>query len=60
MNKSFINFAIAGKHGTTYEKQTAYCLETQHFPDSPNHSNFPTARVKKNLREFSLEILVNF
>jgi len=35
----------AGKHGVKYEKQTGYCLETQHFPDTPNQPNFPTATL---------------
>ena len=35
----------AGKQGVKYEKQTGYCLETQHFPDTPNQPNFPTATL---------------
>ena len=31
-----------GKHGNNYEEQTAFCLETQHYPDSPNQPNFPS------------------
>lgn len=31
-----------GKGGKTYGPRSSICLETQHFPDSPNHSNFPT------------------
>lgn len=31
-----------GKHGMAYDKWTAVCLECQHFPDSPNHPEFPT------------------
>ena len=31
-----------GKAGKVYDSRTAFCLETQHFPDSPNHANFPT------------------
>src|SRR5690606_33498913 len=30
------------KSGATDEYRTAFCLETQHFPDSPNQSNFPS------------------
>ena len=33
---------IAGKHGSRYTKHTGFCLETQHFPDSPNQSDFPS------------------
>ena len=32
---------IAGKHGSVYTKHTGFCLETEHFPDSPNHDSFP-------------------
>jgi len=31
-----------GKGGMTYGRRTAFCLETQHFPDSPNHPKFPS------------------
>jgi len=31
-----------GKGGHVYSKRTAVCLETQHYPDSPNHPAFPT------------------
>jgi len=37
-----------GKTGTHYFKQHAFCFETQHFPDSPNHPNFPTTHLKAN------------
>jgi aldose 1-epimerase len=31
-----------GKNGNAYPFRSGFCLETQHFPDSPNHSNFPS------------------
>lgn len=31
-----------GKHGVKYPRRGAFCLETQHYPDSPNHPDFPT------------------
>jgi len=31
-----------GKRGNPYNKYSAFCLETQHFPDSPNHPHFPS------------------
>jgi aldose 1-epimerase len=37
---------IAGKANHTYSRRGALCLETQHFPDSPNHSNFPSTIVR--------------
>lgn len=33
------------KNGTKDEFRTAFCLETQHFPDSPNHKNFPSTEL---------------
>ena len=35
-----------GKGGVTYQKRTGVCLETQHFPDSPNKENFPSVVIK--------------
>ncbi|MES2709598.1 MAG: aldose epimerase family protein [Verrucomicrobiota bacterium] len=37
---------IQGKDGRTYEKRGAFCLETQHYPDSPNHASFPSTVLK--------------
>jgi aldose 1-epimerase len=33
---------IKGKSGAVYGKHNAFCLEAQHFPDSPNHPDFPS------------------
>lgn len=33
---------MSGKSGAIYKSRNAFCLETQHFPDSPNQPNFPT------------------
>lgn len=37
-----MNGSIIGKGGVAYQKYAAICLETQHFPDAPNHANFPS------------------
>jgi aldose 1-epimerase len=37
---------IKGKGGKVYGKHAAVCMETQHFPDSPNKPNFPTTELK--------------
>jgi len=37
---------IQGKGGATYHFRSAYCFETQHFPDSPNQPAFPTVVLK--------------
>jgi aldose 1-epimerase len=38
--------SITGKGGTVYHKRSGLCLETQHFPDSPNHPDFPSTVLK--------------
>jgi len=35
-----------GKGNKSYALRSAFCLETQHFPDAPNHANFPTTVLK--------------
>ena len=37
---------VPGKHGHIYNKRDAFCLETQHYPDSPNQPNFPSTILK--------------
>ncbi len=39
---NFLDGTITGKGGIVYQKHSGFCLETQHFPDSPNHPNFPS------------------
>jgi aldose 1-epimerase len=39
---NFLDGKTVGKGGATYPKRNAFCLETQHFPDSPNQPKFPT------------------
>ena len=39
---NFLNSSDIGKEGVPYEFRTAFCLETQHFPDSPNQPDFPS------------------
>ena len=43
---NFLNDTIRGKSGSTYPRRAAFCLETQHFPDSPNKPNFPSTILK--------------
>ena len=38
---NFLNGSVKGKHGIVYNRRTAVCLETQHYPDSPNQPSFP-------------------
>ena len=37
---------IRGKGGKVYPKRGGLCLETQHYPDSPNHPAFPSTTLK--------------
>jgi aldose 1-epimerase len=39
---NFLDGTITGKSGKVYPKHSGFCLETQHFPDSPNKPNFPS------------------
>ena len=41
---------MKGKAGKGYNRRNGFCLETQHFPDSPNKPNFPSAVLKKGGR----------
>lgn len=36
---------MRGKHGAKYPARSAFCLETQHYPDSPNRADYPTTRL---------------
>ncbi len=40
---NFLDSTLKGKAGKVYHKHFGFCLETQHFPDSPNKPHFPTA-----------------
>lgn len=43
---NFLDGSITGKEGRIYNRRFAFCLETQHFPDSPNHPSFPSTELK--------------
>jgi len=43
---NFLDGTIHGKGGKVYNHRAAFCLETQHSPDSPNHPAFPSAELK--------------
>lgn len=43
---NFLDGNIRGKQGKTYHRRGAFCLETQHYPDSPNHANFPSTELQ--------------
>jgi aldose 1-epimerase len=39
---NFLDGSITGKNGVVYQKRHGFCLETQHYPDSPNQADFPS------------------
>ncbi|KPL23794.1 MAG: aldose epimerase [Phycisphaerae bacterium SM1_79] len=39
---NFLDGTVTGKDGKVYQKHYGFCLETQHFPDSPNKPDFPS------------------
>jgi aldose 1-epimerase len=43
---NFLDGSVTGKGGIAYKKYAGLCLETQHFPDSPNHPDFPSAVLR--------------
>jgi aldose 1-epimerase len=43
---NFLDGTVAGKGGVKYQRRSAFCLETQHFPDSPNQPKFPSTELK--------------
>lgn len=43
---NFLDGTLTGKDGAVYERRTGFCLETQHFPDSPNQPEFPSTILR--------------
>jgi len=43
---NFLDGTLPSRTGGTYERRSGFCLETQHFPDSPNHPKFPSTELK--------------
>jgi aldose 1-epimerase len=43
---NFLDGSIHGKGGKVYPNRGAFCMETQHFPDSPNQPEFPSTELK--------------
>jgi len=53
---NFLDGSIKGKAGKADEFRSALCLETQHFPDSPNHPDFPTTELKPGARYHTVTV----
>jgi aldose 1-epimerase len=56
---NFLDGAARGKGGVAYARRSALCLETQHFPDSPNHPAFPTTELLPDAK-FKSETIYKF
>jgi aldose 1-epimerase len=53
---NFLDGSVKGKGGATYALHAALCLETQHYPDSPNHPDFPTTELKPGGRYHTVTV----
>jgi aldose 1-epimerase len=53
---NFLDGTIVGKAGQVYKHRYGLCLETQHFPDSPNQANFPSTELKPGEKYHSTTI----
>ncbi|MEM1062802.1 MAG: galactose-1-epimerase, partial [Planctomycetota bacterium] len=47
---NFLDGRLTGKSGLAYVHRGGLCLETQHFPDSPNQPNFPSTILRPGER----------
>lgn len=47
---NFLDGSITGKYGQVYKQRYGFCLETQHFPDSPNKPAFPSTVLRPGQR----------
>ena len=55
---NFLDGTITGKGGVVYKKRSGLCLETQHFPDSPNQPSFPSTILRPGKEYRSKTVLV--
>ncbi|MFY0652615.1 MAG: galactose mutarotase [Cyclobacteriaceae bacterium] len=56
---NFLNGSLIGKNGAVYKHRSALCLETQHYPDSPNKPEFPTTVLEPG-QEYSSSTIFEF
>jgi aldose 1-epimerase len=47
---NYLDSTIQAKAGKTYNQRYGFCLETQHFPDSPNKPDFPSTILRRGAR----------
>ena len=55
----FLDGTIAGKGGVAYKRRSGLCLETQHFPDSPNQPAFPSTILRPG-QEYRSKTVLTF
>ena len=58
-SSNYLNGKDIGKSGEPYLKRGAFCLETQHFPDSPNRPNFPNTILEPD-KQFNSTTVYKF
>lgn len=51
---NFLDGSVIGKDNKAFNFRSAFCLETQHFPDSPNNPNFPKTRLDPTEEYYSI------
>ena len=56
---NFLDGTLTGKRGLTYYQRYGFCLETQHFPDSPNQAQFPSTLLKAG-EQFKSQTIYQF
>jgi aldose 1-epimerase len=56
---NFLDGTIRGKRGRAYTRRMGFCLETQHFPDSPNQAAFPSTVLRPG-QEYSSKTVFTF
>jgi aldose 1-epimerase len=56
---NFLDGTITGKIGIAYRHRHGFCLETQHFPDSPNNANFPST-ILQPFEEYRTRTIYRF
>lgn len=56
---NFLDGAIKGKSGQSYPRRSGFCLEAQHFPDSPNQPKFPSTVLRPG-RKYSQTTIYKF
>jgi aldose 1-epimerase len=56
---NFLDGTIHGKGGAVYRRRTGFCMEPQHYPDSPNKPNFPSVELRPG-QSYRNEIVYRF